>query len=937
MVLKRQFLSLSLALILMTSSLGFAQVAPTWRIAARNSHGTITFAIPSSPLPITSKGIKAQGIITEAALVKTATTEIAHSQLGIPKNCQLLDGGNNDISITTDYTYQGAYNSIPIQDVFLKVTVGKLNHSIIAIRNSIPSLTLNAATPSLSIEEILSITDQYLGTGTRITRSPELVFTTDYTKSSLRLAFELCARDNDHGSWRMTFDALTGELIEKRSRLVFHKEPTLENKPVLIKAKVRLLTPFDTLTPVPLPYLKLTTTSNQTIVTDSNGIVITALPSNVVASLQGVYCGVIRNDGPSASVFTPLSNTAASFTFDDNNSNAAERDAYYSVNWARSFIHRLDPSLTELDRYILVNVNLASTCNAFYDPDSISLNFFSEGTGCTNTAEIADVVFHEFGHRILHAIFTQDFHADSNIVNSALGEGFSDVYSALMRDDPRIGVSFFGDNSDLLRNCDNITQWPTDISGDPHVSGEIIAGAFWDLRKAIGLDITTKLFHTMMHRHPDGPDAFTSDGLIEAFVQTLNATILTDDDDNNLTNGTPHYKQIVEAFKLHNITLGSLLNISVEKLPDQDTITKFYPVSISVAYQGIVGEIDTTAVRLFYSTDGGRNYLSLPTIHIGTSYRALIPPQPPGTIVYYYASAKLNVDVDADAVTAPNPRYSFLIGYAQLVSDDCEINRGWSLSQPSDVITTGAWELAKPYGTYTDITVPLHFIQQDTDHTPLGQMCYVTGNKNADVPTRSPGNDDVDGGATTLTTPEYHFTNPVNPVIRYWYYYTNDLGGSPGVSIWVVRLTVDGGVNWKTVTQTNQSTDGWTQASIEISAYTKPTNRAQLQFIASDNVRAIVEAGVDDLETLDANLPSVSVRTTKIENTALPYPNPISVGSTLTLARGNSKLELYDLTGKRIITSYNSQLLIPQTLSAGVYVLRSMGSNVETFKVVVRR
>ncbi len=937
MVLNRRFLFLSLALVLMTSSVGLAQVSTTWRTVTRNSYGTVTFSIPSTPLPLTSKGIKVQGIITEAGLIRAAATELAHSVLQIPNECQLLDGGKNDISITTDYTYQGAYNSIPIQDVFLKVTVGKLNHSIIAIRNSIPSLRPNAATPKRTIEEILSITDQYLGSGTQISRSPELVYTNDYANSSLRLAYELCARDNDHGSWRMTFDALTGELIEKRSRLIFHKDPILENQPVTIKAKVRLLTPFDTLTPVPLPFLKLTTNSNQTIVTDSNGIVITALPSNVTASLNGVYCGVIRNDAASASVFTPLSNTATSFTFDDNNSNAAERNAYYSVNWARSFIHRLDPALSEIDHYIVVNVNLASTCNAFYDPDSISLNFFSAGSGCSNTAEIADVVFHEFGHRIQHAIFTQDLGADSNIVNSALGEGFSDVYSALMRDDPRIGVTFYGNNSDLLRNCENTKQWPTDISGDPHTSGEIISGAFWDLRKAIGLDITTKLFQTMMHRHPDAPDAFSSQGLIEAFVQTLNATILTDDDDNDLTNGTPHYKQIVEAFKLHNITLGSLLNITVEKLPDQDTTAKFYPVSISVAYQGIVGEIDTTAVHLNYSTDGGRNYLSLPTIHIGNEYRALIPPQSPGTIVYYYVSAKLNIDVDADAVTAPNPRYSFLIGYAQLQSDDCEINRGWSLSQPSDVVASGIWELAKPYGTYTDISIPLHFIQQDTDHTPLGQMCYVTGNKNADVPTRSPGNDDVDGGATTLTTPEYHFTNPINPVIRYWYYYSNDLGSSPGVPIWVVRLTVDGGINWKTVTQTNQSTDGWTQASIEISAYTKPTNRAQLQFIASDNVRAIVEAGIDDLETLDANLPSVSVRATTMEKATLPYPNPISVGSMLTLARENNTLELYDLSGKRISTSYNSQLLIPQDLSAGVYVLRSIGSDVETIKIVVTK
>jgi len=56
-------------------------------------------------------------------------------------------------------------------------------------------------------------------------------------------------------------------------------------------------------------------------------------------------------------------------------------------------------------RTILINVNVNSACNANYDPQKISLNFYKASTGdphCVNTAEVSDIVFHEYGHRVNH-------------------------------------------------------------------------------------------------------------------------------------------------------------------------------------------------------------------------------------------------------------------------------------------------------------------------------------------------------------------------------------------------------------------------------------------------------------------------------------------------------------------------------------------------------
>ncbi len=45
-----------------------------------------------------------------------------------------------------------------------------------------------------------------------------------------------------------------------------------------------------------------------------------------------------------------------------------------------------------------MNINLSDSCNAFYDYTSI--NFFSSGSGCPNTA-FSDVVAHEYGHHMI--------------------------------------------------------------------------------------------------------------------------------------------------------------------------------------------------------------------------------------------------------------------------------------------------------------------------------------------------------------------------------------------------------------------------------------------------------------------------------------------------------------------------------------------------------
>ena len=187
---------------------------------------------------------------------------------------------------------------------------------------------------------------------------------------------------------------------------------------------------------------------------------------------------------------------------------------------------------------------------------------------------------------------------------------------------------------------------------------------------------------------------------------------------------------------------------------------------------------------------------------------------------------------------------------------ETELNN-WTIGSEDDNATAGIWELASPVGTYNDNNL---LIQPDSDHTLNGSQCFITGNG---YEVGNGGFDDVDGGKTTLTSPNFDLSNINEALVTYWYWYTNNIGDNGGNDKWKVQVSADGGNSWNDLHVTSNSNTEWIKKRIKLSDYTNLTNQIKFQFIAEDifyngdngSGGSLVEAALDDflIEIVNSN------------------------------------------------------------------------------------
>ncbi|MEC9475548.1 MAG: hypothetical protein VX764_00770 [Planctomycetota bacterium] len=570
-------------------------------------------------------------------------------------------------------------------------------------------------------------------------------------------------------------------------------------------------------------------------------------PVNLNSTLVGEWVVVQNEAGVNLSVVTPATPPGPVTVTLNPVSDAliqAEINAFHYTNVTHDFYRdRAGAGLPGIDVPLSCNVNIVDTCNAFYSPGAQSINFFQAGGGCVNTS-YASVVSHEYGHFMVNRL---------GLSQGAFGEGFGDLMSMMIYDDPIIGHDFLGPGTEVRDPVAANVQYPCSQTG-VHFCGQILGASIWRIRDNFGATYGSAEGLGQAQQLVVDWTLITvgGSGSNSAHPQTAIEMLTVDDDDGTIDNGSPNYFEICDAFAAHSIDCPVLPNILISYPQGRpEFLNPVQETPIQVEVEAGIAVPDPLSGLLWFRR-GTAPFQSVPLQNVAfQQYIGTIPALGCGDPVQYYVTF---LDTVGSSHSSPPggasaPFEAPVISDQQvLIDDSLETDLGWVVGAPTDTATTGVWVRVDPLGTEA---------APGADHSDIGTLCFVTGQGSVGG---GQGENDVDGGPTTLFSPVLDLTGGLDPgvnvSIEYWRWFANGTGAAPYTDTFVIEISSDltNWVNVETIGPANgpETNGGWIQHIFNPAELVPLTSTVRLRFIAADlDLGSIVEAGIDDFRVVE--------------------------------------------------------------------------------------
>jgi MYXO-CTERM domain-containing protein len=238
--------------------------------------------------------------------------------------------------------------------------------------------------------------------------------------------------------------------------------------------------------------------------------------------------------------------------------------------------------------------------------------------------------------------------------------GISDYLSATITDDSGLGRGFFVDSPEgPLREMNPPNKewrWPDDLTGEVHNDGLIIAGTLWDLRELLreklgdadGIAHSDRIWFESIRRATDMPTMYPE-------------ALLVDDDDGDLTNGTPNECEINKAFYAHGLLTAANAGTSVTL---GAATPEGHPVALTVggAPKACV-DLKPVAATLRWRKPGTEEIEETSMAADADGFTALLPKQPDNTVIEYQVVSSLSDDTALDfPINNADPWYQLYTG-----------------------------------------------------------------------------------------------------------------------------------------------------------------------------------------------------------------------------------------------------------------------------------
>ncbi len=241
----------------------------------------------------------------------------------------------------------------------------------------------------------------------------------------------------------------------------------------------------------------------------------------------------------------------------NNEGDRAEVNAYLAANEVRDYVLSFQPAYpviaTQQSFPLTVNEAPNDFCPGNAQYNGSRLRFCAAASGFPNTA-FSTVVHHEYGHHLV---------AKAGSGQGQYGEGLGDVMGLLITDESGTGMGFFGNCNAPLRDAVNNRSYP--CVGEIHFCGQLLSGVVWETR------------NELLATEPAAYRDILSDLAINAILlhtgdlitPQITIDFLTlDDDDADLVNGSPHYREICTGFGAHNMASNCDPDCNFNELPD---------------------------------------------------------------------------------------------------------------------------------------------------------------------------------------------------------------------------------------------------------------------------------------------------------------------------------------------------------------------------------
>lgn len=403
------------------------------------------------------------------------------------------------------FFYQMNLGGVPVQDSMIDLHVGKDNRIQLA-NGSFP--TVKEITNQITLGRIEAIAAAKRALGAKSVRgAPKAEMTVVPANGKGTMAFLVkMATDKPLGDWEILIDAETGKEISRLNQMVYARRASGNTG-------------------------KGTVYVNHPMISSATTEELLHLESH---TLSGEFADVYNEDTDRATSETD------EYITDPDNTHFDETMIYFHINRIHDFFKSIGHD--KMDRPMKATVHVGDKYdNAYYSPMEDAMSF-GDGNKLNDLSKEETVCYHEYSHAALNPIVKLNYSNESGAIN----EGQADYFACSYTNDPKLGEYVMNKlGKPYLRIMENSLHYPEDVEGEVHADGRIWGAVLWDIRAALGAQVSDPLIHkSFYYLKPGSPK----------FAHAAGAIMTAD---KNLFQSA-HKDQLLEVFKKRGINVTTL-------------------------------------------------------------------------------------------------------------------------------------------------------------------------------------------------------------------------------------------------------------------------------------------------------------------------------------------------------------------------------------------